>query len=216
MTSVFLLIGMLGLFSSSIGGIISFATGQWQLGIMCCFGIISSCAFITLAELDESNKKTIKTLKGVCGYLSKQEDYINYLVSKEEYDPNTMKKENEFDSLVDYGIYLQQNKKYARCFQAFKHAADEGDIKSYAYLGFCYMKGYCGFVSEEAAIEWYNKASDLGDSLGKYFLALCYFDGKLVKRDNKKGKELMLESAKLGNKKAIKYVRKTELTKDKH
>lgn len=214
MIYAYLIIGLFGIIGTSIGGIASFVSGQWVMGLLWCVAFVSNCAFITLARLDAENKKTINNLKSINLYLLTQNSYIDDLVKKEDdATPNNLKHENEFGQLLDYGIYLLKNKKYISGFRAIKHAVDSGDTKAYAYLGYCYMKGYCSFVCEEAAIEWYTKASNAGDGFGKYLLAICYIDGKGIKRDVKIGKKLMIESCELGNEKAKKFIEKSSLFK---
>lgn len=64
------------------------------------------------------------------------------------------------------------------------------------YLAGAYYNGKGLEQSYQKAVEWYTKASDLGDGKSQYYLAFCYYEGKGVQKSKTKALELFRKSCK--------------------
>jgi len=78
--------------------------------------------------------------------------------------------------------------------------AEEGSAEAQAMLGWWHLKGLEGLEEDHVkAAAWFLKAADLGDADGQYFLALCYYQGKWVKKDYALAAEWGRKAADHGN-----------------
>ena len=66
-------------------------------------------------------------------------------------------------------------------------------------LGNCYLIGLGVKEDKECAMQFYKRASDLGDQEARVKLALCYVNGIGVKKDAQKGVQMLQECADNGS-----------------
>ncbi|PRP87958.1 hypothetical protein PROFUN_02695 [Planoprotostelium fungivorum] len=82
------------------------------------------------------------------------------------------------------GYNLDQD--YAKAFEWYERAAEQGDGAGMGHLGFMYAHGYHVEKNVEKAIELYQKAADKGNPLGQTNLGYMYMTGNGVTRNLQK------------------------------
>lgn len=124
-----------------------------------------------------------------------------------------------FQSAVDQGCvdgYMgladQANKKedYATAFDYFSRAAEgtEPVFTTFAAneLGFMYTRGLGVKQDNAKAMEWYLKASELGEKMGMANVGYLYFEGLGVEQDYSMAKEWFYKAAELGDPNSMFYL----------
>ena len=82
--------------------------------------------------------------------------------------------------------------------------AESGDALSLLKLGRIFQKGLGGIQKDEkAAFDYFKIASDDGNAIASYNLALCYIDGRGITQDKFEGYKLIQKSFQQGCKKAL-------------
>jgi TPR repeat protein len=90
----------------------------------------------------------------------------------------------------------------AKAIEWFTKAAEQGLVKAYFALGFCYYNEGDMEKRDEAmakAIEWFTKAAEQGDADAQGYLGICYSNGYGVKRDFEKAVEWYTKAIERGN-----------------
>lgn len=72
---------------------------------------------------------------------------------------------------------------HAAAAEAFRIAADQGDVEAAYQLGAMYYEGLGLPQDYAAAAQWYQKAADGGDADAQYILGLMYSEGQGVPLD---------------------------------
>ena len=92
-----------------------------------------------------------------------------------------------------------QNSSEAKSFEQFSKACDAGDMDGCKSLGDIYENGQAGQETDyKKAMKFYEKACALSYDKGCNNLAIMYAEGKGVKADNAKAKELFEKSCEKG------------------
>ena len=92
-------------------------------------------------------------------------------------------------------------------FEMLHDMADGGDMTAAAHLGNAYQFRHLGHYNLELCREYLEKAVAAGDSLGQYFLGSMLMCGDAPFQEDKvRGRWLLEESKKAGNKDADKFL----------
>ena len=89
-------------------------------------------------------------------------------------------------------------KVFFKSFIAWAQTVPE-DANAIRLLGHCYRFGWGVKKDEEGAVQFYKRASELGNQGARVSLALCYINGTGVEKDTRKGVRILQECAELGN-----------------
>lgn len=84
---------------------------------------------------------------------------------------------------VDDGWDAFERGDHAAAAEAFRIAADQGDVDAAYQLGAMYYEGLGVPQDYAAAAQWYQKAVDGGDADAQYILGLMYSEGQGVPLD---------------------------------
>ena len=139
---------------------------------------------------------------------SKEEaEYYRILNLARAYEHGTELKKDERKAFLYY-LDAVRNSKYSES-EALKYLekkAKEGN----PYAQFSYGSYYADFefwpYDSQKAFYWFSKAAEKNHPAALNNLALMYIFGNGVKKDVKKGRELMLKAAELGTKSAQEYL----------
>lgn len=77
------------------------------------------------------------------------------------------------DDVYNEYIKILDTHKYKEGIALLTPYAQKGDDEAQVYLGYLYGNG---FNDKGEAIKWYKKAADAGNAVGKYNIALLYYD----------------------------------------
>lgn len=108
---------------------------------------------------------------------------------------------------------------YASRIEAIKDAAEQGNARAMAELGWCYSNGVGVEYDNEQAVNYLKMASELEDPMGMYELGIKLFMGYGVKQNFTEATKMFERSAKRGNKNAqyqmaLMYAESTPIAKD--
>ena len=109
-------------------------------------------------------------------------------------------KQEEAQKDFDRGEQYYHTGDYQNAFKYVSIAAEKGLLTAQRNLGVLYENGTGVLQDYHKAIEWYQRASEQGDTLAQLFLAFIYADGKGgIPQDYQKAVELYQKSANRGN-----------------
>ena len=108
---------------------------------------------------------------------------------------------------------------YASRIDEIKDAAENGDVKAIAQLGWCYSNGVGVEYDNDKALNLFSVAADAGNPMALYELGVKYFMGYGVKQNITEAVAKFEEAARLGYDKAqyqmaLMYAEATPLKKD--
>ena len=84
---------------------------------------------------------------------------------------------------VEIGVAALERGHYATALRAWKSAADAGDAKAKANLGYMYERGFGVPQSYVEAVRWYREAAAGGAPEGMYNMGTLYYYGYGVERN---------------------------------
>ncbi len=223
MKYVYLILGIVGVFSGIGGFICGIATPEisggesFAIALISTIGILGSCIYFTVFGLAINSENMKKRIDEMEEYLMSKHEYMEFIQRIEfRNDPNTNKdsgvKEKELlplsnnEELLNYAKKLLKEKSYYKAFVILCKLSDEGYSEAYQYLGYCYTAGHGTKKSENIAFEYYEKSLNAGIPDGKFLVGLAYLEGAGVKKDKSKGKELILKAEEEGSSAAKKYI----------
>lgn len=100
------------------------------------------------------------------------------------------------DAMLALGLYYQEHMiDFDKAEKWLLKAAEAGSAEAMNMLGVFYSDTMCDNTS---AVKWYKKAVELDLPIAFRNLALCYIDGKGVKKNEKKAEELLKKANALG------------------
>ena len=148
-----------------------------------------------LKEIEEFEKKT------------------NHLLSAEEGDARA-----QFVVAGEYYSGICRVQDTDKAIFWYKKAAEQGYIKAYYMLGVIYdLKAMhdelSGVTPSNEAVKWLQKAVKEGDAGAQFQLGEIYEKGRGVKKDEKKGMELIKKAAEQGNEEAKSHLFMRDLLK---
>lgn len=92
------------------------------------------------------------------------------------------------------GIDFYYNGDESKARAVFEEAIKLGDARSMTWMGLIERRPRDCKPKLEAALQWFKKAAEAGDSVGTRWLMLMYFAGEGVPKDLEKAKELLQQS----------------------
>ncbi len=212
MKTIYYLIGAIGIIGSVI--ILGMALSQ-KLYVLIPVSIVEffSCTiFFTVSSLMDHADDTDERLEEIETILKKSHLYDEYIDKKIDIVLDDKKCNDNADyEKISVVIDLFKQKKYDEAINTINNLVEKGNKDAYAYLGYCYMRGYGIEKNTNKGIEWYKKSSDAGNATGKMFLGISYYEGYGVECNKELGKKLLYESAKQGNEKAKEYIKSKKI-----
>ena len=88
--------------------------------------------------------------------------------------------QSDVSTLLVMGNQFYNEKNYAKAFEYYTKAANQGNAQAQCNLGFCYDKGQGVAQSYTEAVKWYRKAADQGFARAQYNLGVSYEKGEGV------------------------------------
>ena len=103
------------------------------------------------------------------------------------------------NAIAHYGAYLYEDKKFDEAFKYLALAAEQDMPIAYRFLYYYYSDNQAVEPDVSQALDYLNKAIELGcaDSLGE--LGFAYFRGDIVEKDDEKAERMLLESIDKGS-----------------
>jgi tetratricopeptide (TPR) repeat protein len=85
----------------------------------------------------------------------------------------------EINENLDEGLKLAREGKYKEAMITWKKGVEEGNGDSAALIGYLYQSGVSKEIPKnpEKALEWYNKAMDMGSPRARVYMARVYVEG---------------------------------------
>ncbi len=157
-----------------------------------------------LADKTKDNSKTVQS-----------EERQN--ISKDEDKPNKSSDVSTSNTKKDASSDSKQNDPdeiYANALKEVTDKANKGDPESQYKLGYLLLVGDASHnikQQSDKGVEWIKKSADSGFPDAQFVYGVLLFNGT----DREKGKEILIQSAKSGNDKAVNYLIEQKIIKDK-
>ncbi len=132
-------------------------------------------------------------------------DVLSKIVNKELLSSEKKDEEDineDLKEILKNADNLFIKKSYKEAFDLYKEAEKYDSSKAYNCIGFCYEKGYGTLKNIKKALGYYQKSSDMGNSIAVFNLGKFYCETE-NKTEIEKGLELIQKSALMYNKKAM-------------
>ena len=110
--------------------------------------------------------------------------------------------QNNISAILGLAYRYDKVKDYAKAFEWFMKAAEQGDIHAQFQVGSRYDNGKGVEENYEKAFEWYMKAAKQGYSYAQFAVGSMYVNGDGVEKNYEKAKEWLSYAAKQGIKDA--------------
>lgn len=101
------------------------------------------------------------------------------------------------DSPVEIGVAALERGHFATALRAWRAAANAGDAKAKANVGYMYERGFGVPQSYVEALRWYREAAAGGASEGMYNIGTLYFYGYGVERNAREAARWFRQAVKL-------------------
>lgn len=169
---------------------------------------LKNCSFISQCNNLIDSLESDKKLDMFFLYFAERTanyDVLSKIVNKELV---SSKKTDEEDINEDLKEILKNadnlfiKKSYKEAFDLYKEAEKYDSSKACNCIGFCYEKGYGTLKNIKKALGYYQKSSDMGNSIAVFNLGKFYYETE-NKTDIEKGLELIRKSALMHNKNAM-------------
>ena len=100
-------------------------------------------------------------------------------------------KKGSVDAMARYGAFLCDQENYETGLSWLEKAVNQNNALACTYLGNCYFEGRYFKEDKLKAFKLYNKANELGDLMGKFYLALFHVNENLKGCSPSKGVEIL-------------------------
>ena len=80
----------------------------------------------------------------------------------------------------------------------YRRAAEQGNARSQALLGKCYLEGKGVVEDKVESVKWFRKAAEQGNAYGQAYLGKCYLEGEGVAKDETEAVRLLRKAAEQG------------------
>lgn len=117
------------------------------------------------------------------------EEEKNYSSAIEMYE--TAAKKGSVDAIARYGAFLWDQENYETGLSWLEKAVNQNNALACTFLGNCYFEGRYFKEDKFKAFNLYNKANELGDLMGKFYLALFHVNENLKECSPFKGMEIL-------------------------
>jgi len=98
----------------------------------------------------------------------------------------------------DEGLVASKRGDYAAALREFAEAANQGEAKAQAELGFIYIYGRGVAKDEAQAVQWFRKAAEQGNATGQAGLGFMYEHGRGVAKDEAQAVQWYRKAAEQG------------------
>lgn len=135
--------------------------------------IIIICMFLPFLSIAQSTEEQL--FEQVTSYYNAKEYEKAYPLYLELANNGNVRAQRVMGHYYYYGD-SPVKKNYAKAYEWYKKAAEQGDGVALNHIGWMYKKGYYLTQSKEKAFEYFIKASDAGDAYGSVNAAYMYWD----------------------------------------